>query len=127
MGNVLIMTLFSIFSFCLFDFSNDIVSINRIVSNVPISVFELSIDLINFDENHIYFDQMKLRNNLDTYFKDNVYQYTRKYEIKYTFLNSEDHSICVNGMCNEVRIDFTAILSFDYKLTRGLTYEIWGK
>lgn len=126
MANIFIATIFCLTSFCLYIFSNQIVSVNRIVSTIPQSVFELSVDLINVDD-YLYFDQTKLVENVDRYLKDNITQYTSKYEVEYTFLNSEDHSICIDGKCNEVWIDFSATLQFNYIFSRSLSYEIYRK
>ena len=88
MINVFIASIFSLMSFCLYSFSNKIISINHIVSSLPNSIFELSIDLINFDDEHLYFDQEKLENNVELYFHDNIKKYTSDYDLDFIFLNS---------------------------------------
>jgi hypothetical protein len=126
MINVFIASIFSMMAFCLYSFSNKIISINRIVSSLPNSIFELSIDLINFDDEHLYFDQEKLENNVNLYFHDNIEKYTSNYVLDYIFLKSSDYSICVDGKADAVRINFSTILQFGYEFSRSLTYEIWG-
>lgn len=127
MVNVFIATIFCAVSFCFYKFSNQIICINRILSNMPKEIFEISVDLVNSNSDNAYFDQVKVINNVELYVEENIETYTKKYETKFVFLNSNDESICTNGLCDQVRIDFTAELNFSYQFERSVIYELWSR
>ena len=127
MVNVLLAIIYCTVSFCFFKFSNELISINSIVTNVPKQIFELSVDLINSDDSHLYFDQRAVEDNVDEYLYEEIRVYTKNYNTIYTFLNDDKLTVCTNGKSSVVKIDFTSTLTFNYEFNRSMIYEIWSR
>lgn len=127
MVNVLIAILYSVLSFCIFKFSNQITCVNRIVTHIPIQVFELSVDLINSDEHQLYFDQREVKSNVDKFLKKEISVYVDEFTTTFTFLNNDQQTINTNGKSSVVKIDFVSRLDFNYKFERSMIYEIWSR
>ena len=101
--------------------------INNIVTNMPKQIFELSVDLINSDYSHLYFDQRAVEDNVDEYLYEEIRVYTKNYNTIYTFLNDDKLTVCTNGKSSVVKIDFTSTLTFNYEFNRSMIYEIWSR
>lgn len=127
MVNVLLAIIYCTVSFCFFKFSNELISINNIVTNMPKQIFELSVDLINSDDSHLYFDQRAVEDNVDEYLYEEIRVYTKNYNTIYTFLNDDKLTVCTNGKSSVVKIDFTSTLTFNYEFNRSMIYEIWSR
>ena len=127
MVNVFLAIIYCTVSFCFFKFSNELISINNIVTNMPKQIFELSVDLINSDDSHLYFDQRAVEDNVDEYLYEEIRVYTKNYNTIYTFLNDDKLTVCTNGKSSVVKIDFTSTLTFNYKFNRSMIYEIWSR
>ena len=94
---------------------------------MPKQIFELSVDLINSDDSHLYFDQRAVEDNADEYLYEEIRVYTKNYNTIYTFLNDDKLTVCTNGKSSVVKIDFTSTLTFNYKFNRSMIYEIWSR
>ena len=127
MVNVLLAIIYCTVSFCFFKFSNELISINNIVTNMPKQIFELSVDLINSNDSHLYFDQRAVEDNVDEYLYEEIRVYTKNYNTMYTFLNDDKLTVCTNGKSSVVKIDFTSTLTFNYEFNRSMIYEIWSR
>ena len=77
MGNILLSITIGILSLQFFSFTYRINGINRAVYNIPISIFEASIPLVqDVEKPKIYFDQDYLETYLTSYFDKVIYRYT---------------------------------------------------
>lgn len=127
MANLFMSIICGVLSFYIYAFSNDLISVNRLVTNIPLSLVEQSVDLVHSDGEKLFFNQLLLKFNFSIYFRDNITKYVEDYELTFTFLNSQDKSICIGDKCDAVTIDVVAHIKFNYEFTRSLSYEIWRK
>ncbi len=119
---VLILTVFLFSSFTL---SYRLQTINRVVINTPISIFESSISLVHYiEENNLYFDKEELRNNLEEYYDKNLKKTLKDYSMDLYFYNQVDHSICVTDKCDAVKVTINGSFFFTIEVTRTINYEI---
>lgn len=113
-----------IFLFSSFTLSYRLQTINRIIVNTPVELFELSIPLVNVDETNVYFDKNKLESYVLDYYQDNLSNYFKNYDVTFYYYNQVDGSICVNEQCNAVEITVDGIYMFNFHYERSITYEI---
>jgi len=77
--------------------------------NIPISIFESSIPLVNeSDEIILFYDKEVLNNKLTSYFDKSIYKYVESYTLDIYYYNQEDFSICKSDSCNAVEITLDA-------------------
>lgn len=115
----------TVFLFSSFTLTYRLQSINRVVLNTPISLFEKSIPLINYpEENNLYFDKEALRENLKSYYDENLEKTFKNYTMELYFYNQEDESICVNDKCNAVRVTVKGRFFYMVDVNREIKYEI---
>lgn len=115
----------TIFLFSSFQVSNRLMTINRVVVNTPIQLFETSIITIKYpDEKVLYFNKELLKTNLSKYYDDNLLKVFKNYQMELYYYNQENGSLCLSDQCNavEVMIKGKYILDMDY--LRSIKYEI---
>lgn len=113
-----------IFLFSSFTLSYRLQTINRIVINTPVEIFELSIPIVNIDESNLYFDKKKLETSVLQYYQNNLSDYFKTYDVSFYYYNQSDESICVNDQCNAVEITIDGIYMFNFHYERTINYEI---
>ena len=111
------------FMFNVFTLSIRLTSLNRIINNTPVQLFENSIPLID-GENNLYFDKTVLYNNLLNYYNSALKRHTKTVNVNLYFYNQEDQSICVSNECDAVEVNVygKCVLTFQY--SRTIFYEI---
>ncbi len=114
----------TIFLFSAFTLSYRLQTINRVIINTPIEIFELAIPLANIDETNIYFDKNKLESNVLTYYQDNLSELFKSYKVSFYYYNQENGSICVSEHCNAVEITVDGIYMWNFHYERSIEYEI---
>lgn len=113
------------FLFTSFTTSFKLQSINRTVIYMPVQLFETAIDIVNIDENeYLYFNKIKLQNNLDDYLEENLTKYMKDYEYSLYYYNQSDESICTSDKCSAVEVMVTGHYAFNFSYSRCVAYEI---
>ena len=98
-----------------FTFTYRINGINRVMYNIPISIFEASIPLVQTYESPImYFDKDYLESELTSYVNKSIYKYTDEYDLSFYYYVQGDYSICRTEYCDAVEVTLNAkITLFD--------------
>ena len=113
------------FSFNFFMLSYQANGINRLVTSMPLSLFETAIEMLDIDETKgPHFNKVELENNLTSFFDYHMPRYTNDYSIDYYYYNIADHSIDMDDECQavEVKVDENLILFKHYQ--KSMYYEI---
>lgn len=109
MGNILFSITLGILSLHFFTFTYRINGINRVMYNLPISLFESAVPLAQESSAPImYFDKGYLEQELTSYIDKSIYKYTDSYSLNFYYYNQEDHSICRTDYCDAVEITLSA-------------------
>ena len=120
MGNILMSITIGILSLQFFTFTYRINGINRVMFNMPISIFEASIPLVqDTSEPILYFDREYLLNELTSYIDKSIYKYTDRYSLDLYYYDQDDYSICRGDYCNAVEVTLNARITLfdDYSKT----------
>ena len=120
MGNILLSITIGILSLQFFTFTYRINGINRVMFNMPISIFEASIPLVqDTSEPILYFDREYLLNELTSYVDKSIYKYTDRYSLDLYYYDQDDYSICRGDYCNAVEVTLNARITLfdDYSKT----------
>lgn len=115
MSNILFSITIGILSLQFFTFTYRINGINRVMYNIPISIFEASIPLVQTYESPImYFDKDYLESELTSYVNKSIYKYTDEYDLSFYYYVQGDYSICRTEYCDAVEVTLNAkITLFD--------------
>lgn len=125
MPNILFSLTISILSLHFFTITYRTNGINRALFNLPISIFETSIPLINGEgEFEPYFAKNILEDKLTYYFDTNLLKYTDRYTVSYYYFNQEDYSICRDEKCQAIEINLKADIVLNYKYNKTATFYI---
>lgn len=109
MGNILFAITLGVLSLNFFTISYRLTGINRLMYNIPISIFETSIPLVQDTTNYsFYYDKEVLETKLTSYFDKSIYRYTDEYSIDYYYYNQSDYSICKTSTCDAIEITLEA-------------------
>ncbi len=120
MINVFVSALFVLISFTCFSAYTSLNAINRAVMSIPIEIFENSVLIVNIESpSEISFDQVTLKNNLESYLYNAISRYTSsKPDVNCTFTNPDDQSICMTYCQSvQVHVEATVMGMFDYDKT----------
>lgn len=120
MGNILLSITIGILSLQFFTFTYRINGINRVMFNMPISIFEASIPLAqDTSEPILYFDREYLLSELTSYVDKSIYKYTDRYSLDLYYYDQDDYSICRGDYCNAVEVTLNARITLfdDYSKT----------
>ena len=109
MGNVLFVITLGVLSLNFFTITYRVNGLNRLIHNIPISIFETSIPLIDeSNEITLYYDKGLLEGKLTSYFDKTIYKFTDEYRVTFYYYNQEDESICKDDKCNAIEITLRA-------------------
>lgn len=100
---------------------------NRIILNTPRSIFEKSINVINYSqekEDKLYFDEIQLTYNLKSYYSGQLKKYVVSYYVEIMFMSSKNSGICFDDKCDVVDISVKVTLPFNIRFERELIYSI---
>ena len=113
------------FSFNFFMLSYQVNGINRLVTSMPLSLFETAIEMLDIDEaNGPYFNKSELENNLTSFFDYHIPRYTNDYSINYYYYNISDHSIDMDDECQAVEVTVNTELFLSKHYQKTMHYEI---
>lgn len=120
MPNLIISVAFAILSLHFFTVTYRVTGINRTLYNIPISIFEVSIPLLQEDGDFTpFYDKEMLESKLTSYFHSTLHKYTEKYTVEYYYYNQEDFSYCTSSTCDAIEITLTSkiFINFNYQKT----------
>ena len=113
------------FSFNFFMLSYQVNGINRLVTSMPLSLFETAIEMLDIDEtNGPHFDKAELENNLTSFFDYHLPRYTNSYTVDYYYYNAVDHSIDMDDEYQAVEVKVNADLILFKRYQKSMYYEI---
>ncbi len=120
---IFVCTALSIFSFDVLTISNRVIVVDLAIRNVPISLIENSVLLINPGET-LYFDKNRLEESIETYFLLNIEPYIQDYKIEFYYYSPVDLSMCLGDKCQGVEITLTSPISYFYTYKKTMYYQI---
>lgn len=112
-------------SFNFFMLSYQTNGINRLVTSMPLSLFETAIEMLDINDSEgPHFNKEELESNLTSFFDYHLPRYTDHYSLDYYYYNIADHSIDMDDECQavEVKVEADLFLFKHYKKT--MDYEI---
>ena len=125
MPNIMFSLLIAVLSLHFFTVTYRVNGVHRSLFNVPISIFESSIPLVDeSSEPEIYFDKEVLEERLDTYFASQLRKYVSSYTLSYYYYNQEDFSICTTDYCTAIEINLKARIVLDFQYDKTANFYI---
>ena len=125
MLNMFIALVVMILSFQCFTITYRLNGINRILFEIPLSIFEVSIPLVQEEDDiTIYFAKEELIKELNYYFDTKLPLYTDQYQIDYYFTKTGDSSMCLDNHCTAIEISLSANIVFFSQYQNMARYEI---
>ena len=125
MPNIIISLVIGILSLHVFTITYRVNGVNRTLFNIPISIFESSIPLINYgEEQKLYFDKELLENKLTYYFDTSLDRYVSNYSLEFYYYNQENESICKTDQCSAIEITLSTNIIFNYKYQKSASFYI---
>lgn len=125
MANIGIALLVMIMSFHCFTITYRLNGINRTLLEIPLSLFEVAIPLVNINEEEgLYFDKDYLVDELTYYFDSKLPYFTDNYTINYYFSKTGEDSYCLDDQCTAIEINLVAEIVFFTEYNQTARYEI---
>lgn len=125
MANLIVSIVIAILSFSFFSVTYRVNGINRILYNIPVSIFESSIPLAQeVEEPIIYFSKAILENKLTSYFSSNLERYCSDYSLSFYYYNQEDYSYCSSITCDAIEINLQAEILINCQYNRTARFYI---
>ena len=125
MINIYLSVFVMVLSFNCFTFTYRYNGINRTFMEMPRSLLETSIPLVDDDEELIvHFYKEELIDKLTYYFDTHLDKYTDDYQVNYYFSNTGDESLCLTHFCTAVEINLKAKVLFFSEYDKTMRYEI---
>jgi len=121
MINIFIALLMLIMSYSFFSFSFMVHGLNRLIINVPRTIFEYSI--VVGDNLRPYYDQATIKKKYLSYLEENIYHYVDSYEAKFRFYYPDTGGLC-DEKCEGVEVTISSYIIFKYNYHRTMFYEI---
>ena len=114
-----------ILSFNFFMMSHQMNGINRLVLNVPLSLFENAINVYEINERSgPYFNKRELEENLTYYFNYHMIKYVDSYSLRFYYYNIEDHSIDMSSTPKAVDVTLSTTVAMYTRYEKTMFYEI---
>ena len=112
-------------SFNFFMLSYQTNGINRLVTSMPLSLFETAIEMLDInDADGPHFNKEELENNLTSFFDYHLPRYTDHYSLDFYYYNIPDHSIDMDDECQAIEVKVEADLFLFKRYTKIIDYEI---
>lgn len=126
MGNIcfyaMIFVVFLQFTFGAINFSG----VNRTFLSMYKGVFESS--LITVGENgepvYPYFDEVTLRNGINSYLHANLKPYVKKFDTSMRLYTLDDSGMCLGRQCSKVEVSLKADINAFFKYSKSVTYYV---
>lgn len=114
-----------ILSFNFFMMSYQMNGINRLVLNVPLSLFETAINVYEINESSgPYFIKRDLENNITYYFDYHMSKYVDNYTLRFYYYHIEDHSIDMSSTPKAVDVTLRTTVAMYTPYEKTMFYEI---
>ena len=114
-----------VLSFNFFMMSYQMNGINRLVTNMPLSIFEAAIVVYEIDEDFgPYFDKDELEYYLTYYFSFNLERYVEDYDLEIYYYHVEDHSIDMSDTPKAVDVTLSTVIVLNKHYQKTMFYEI---
>ncbi len=125
MINMWIASLYTIFSLFLFVGATRANELNRLVVNMPQSLFSNSVSILDYrDKTSFYFKKEKLERDVSSYFEKSMALRSFDYDVVFTYYQSDGLTYCVSDKCQGVKVTLSSKYFLDYKYERSMTYVI---
>lgn len=125
MINIYLSIFVMVISFNCFTFTYRYNGINRTLKELPRSLLETSIPLIEEDDDlYIHFAKEELTNKLTYYFDSHLDKYTDDYTLNYYFTYTDEEAMCLDEYCTAVEINLKAKVLFFSNYDKTMRYEI---
>lgn len=84
-------------------------------------VYETALATIGEEGNpEAYFDETKLKENVETYLSENMPFYIKTYTVAYYFFDYESDLVCTNHFCNAVKISIKCDINMLFHYEKGM-------
>ena len=114
-----------VLSFNFFMMSYQINGINRLVLNMPLSLFETAINVYNINESvGPYFNKSELQSNITYYFDYHMPKYVDSYTLSFYYYHIEDHSIDMTSQPKAVDVTIKTTVAMYTPYQKTMFYEI---
>lgn len=127
MTNLFISLIVLLLSFESFAFTTQLGILNRTIFNLPQSLFENAIVLVQKEETpnvKPYFDSDKLEYYLTSYLKDNFANLRLNYEVTFSYYQASDKTMCRSDKCDGVEVVFETKILEMFPYERVVYYEV---
>lgn len=125
MVNIFISLCIAIFSFQCFTLNYQLGGINKTMINMPKTLFENSIPIIQDDNNFIpYFQKNILEKSVEEYLKISLHKYTNNYQISFYYYDAEDSFVCKSEYCSGVKVKLNCKIMYFFDYQKTMFYEI---
>ena len=114
-----------IISFSSFTLGFQIITLNRVLTNTPLSIVETSIIQDPYiEEENVLFSKVQFEKRLNYYYEFELKNFKDRYNLDFYYFNQEDRSICMDDECSAVMVKFQANLFHDYHYERDLVFRV---
>ena len=118
MTNVIFCLTLAVLSLHFFGTSYSLIGINRTLFNIPISIFETSIPILQEKEEvEMYYDKDLLESKLTSYFEKELPKYCEKYDVFYFYYDQDTMAYNFFNPADAVEINLYA------KVSLAITYN----
>lgn len=126
MISLFIVALIMAFSLSMFSISYKYKGMDKIVTNAPISIFELSIPVNYENITTLHFESSELEKRYEEYIASSINNYANSYSIVYRYYSPIDGGI-EETYPQGVEVKLIANIVLNYKFEKTMFYEIIGK
>lgn len=125
MINSLLCVLFASISLQIFTLNYKLSFFNKTLLNMPLSIFEVSIPLVDeYGVLAMYFDKTLLESYVSTYFEKNITSICGPYTLSYFYFSTDDNLYCKSEMCDGVRVTLEADILLGITYSKTMSYHI---
>ena len=125
MINCLLCALFASLSLQIFTLNYKLSFFNKTLINMPLSLLEVSVPLLESDGSEkLYFDKELLENYVTIYFQKNINEMCGPYTLSYYYYSTSDNLYCKSDKCDGVRITLEADILIGITYSRTMSYHL---
>lgn len=127
MTNLFLSLILLLLSFETFAFTTQLGTLNRTLFNLPKSLYENAIVLVQKEETtkvKPYFDSDKLEYYVTSYLNDNFANLHLDYEVSFSYYQAIDKTMCRSDKCDGVEVLFETKILEMFSYERTVFYEV---
>ncbi len=125
MINIWIASLYTIFSLFLFIGATRVNELNRLIMNIPVTLFTNSVSIADYrDKTSFYFRKEKLERDVNSYFEQSTSNRSIDYSVEFTYFKNDGLTYCVDDKCQGVKVTLSSNYFLSYEYERSMTYVI---